>query len=111
MVNAVLSTRTELMAEFKRGEHSGWDLDKEIRTWEKRKVVLAGGEVSADDEDKDKLAPAIGGPKPVEVGDGSRQSELDVGEHGVDDQAVGVGDIREQGQVEPAVSYDDITKD
>ena len=47
----------------------------------------------------------------MEVGDGSRQSEPDMGEHGADDQAVGVGDVGEQGQVEPAASHDDITKD
>ena len=32
VVNAVLSARAKLMAEFKRGEHSSWDPDKEIRT-------------------------------------------------------------------------------
>ena len=47
----------------------------------------------------------------MEVVDGSRKSEPDVGERGADDQAVGVGDIGEKGQVEPAVSHDDITKD
>ena len=58
---------------------------------------MAGGEVSEDDEDKDDSAPAVGGLKPVEVGDGSRQFEPDMAEHGVDDQAVGVGDVGEQG--------------
>ena len=29
-VNAVLSARAELMAKFKRGEHSSWDPDEEI---------------------------------------------------------------------------------
>jgi len=49
-VNAVLSARAELMAEFKRGEHSSWDLDEEIRTWEKRQTLMAGGDVSEDEE-------------------------------------------------------------
>ena len=31
-VDAVLSARAELMGEFKRGEHSSWDLDEEIQT-------------------------------------------------------------------------------
>ena len=47
-VNAVLSARAELMAEFKRGEHSSWDPDEEIRTWEKRKALIAGGDFSED---------------------------------------------------------------
>ena len=49
-VNAVLSARAELMAEFKKGEHSSWDPDEEIRTWEKRQTLMAGGEVSEDKE-------------------------------------------------------------
>ena len=72
---------------------------------------MASGEVSEDEEDEDELAPAVGGPKPVEVGDSSRQFKLDMGEHGADNQAVGVGDVGEQGQVEPVASHDDITKD
>ena len=32
VVNPILSARAELMAEFKRGEHSNWDPDEEIRT-------------------------------------------------------------------------------
>ena len=71
--------------------------------------MLAGGEVF--DNDEDESAPAVGGPKPVEVGDGSKKSEPNMGEYGVDDQAVGVGDVGEQGQVEPSASYNDITKD
>jgi len=47
----------------------------------------------------------------VEVGDGSRQSKPDMGEHGADNQAIGVGDVGEQGSVELVVSHDDITKD
>ena len=31
-VDAMLSARAELMGEFKRGKHSSWDLDEEIRT-------------------------------------------------------------------------------
>ena len=47
-VDAVLSARAKLMGEFRRGEHSSWDPDEDIRTWEKRATVLAGGEVSED---------------------------------------------------------------
>ena len=35
-VDVVLSARAELMGKFKRDEHSSWDLDEEIRTWDKR---------------------------------------------------------------------------
>ena len=56
MVNVILSARAELMAEFKTGEHSSWDPDEEIRTWEKRKAMLAGGEVFEDEEDESALA-------------------------------------------------------
>jgi len=49
-VNAVLSARAELMAEFKRGEHSSWDPDEEIWTWEKRQTLMASGDVSEDEE-------------------------------------------------------------
>ena len=92
VVNAIFSAHAKLMAEFKTGEHSSWDPDEEIWTWEKRKATLAGGEVSEDEEDEDESAPAVGGPEPMEIGDGSRKSEPDVGVHVADDQAVGVGD-------------------
>ena len=36
VVDAVLSARAELMGEYKRGEHSSWDPDEEIQTWDKR---------------------------------------------------------------------------
>ena len=35
-VDDVLSARAELMGEYKRGEHSSWDPDEEIQTWDKR---------------------------------------------------------------------------
>ena len=47
------------MGEFKRGEHTSSDPDEEIRTWEKRKVDLAG---------EDELAPDMGSLKQVEMG-------------------------------------------
>ena len=73
-VNAVLSARAELMAEFKKGEHSSWDPDEEIRTWERRQTLMAGGEVSEEEEveeatlaaespkQKDDVAPEQGEP-------------------------------------------------
>ena len=78
MVNVILSARAELMAKFKRGEHSSWDPDEEIRTWEKRKVVLAGGKVSEDEENEDESAPAMESPKQVK-GVNPESAELDVG--------------------------------
>ena len=62
-VDVVLSARDELMGEFKRGEHSNWDLDEEIQTWDKRAAVLAGGEAS-EDEDEEEAAPAMGARSP-----------------------------------------------
>ena len=35
-VDAVLSARAELKKEFKKGEHTNWDPNKEIRTWKSR---------------------------------------------------------------------------
>ena len=35
-VDAMLNARAKLMGEFKRGEHSNWDLDEEIWMWVKR---------------------------------------------------------------------------
>ena len=49
VVDGVLSMRAKLMGEFKRGEHSNWDLDEEIWTWDKRAAVLAGGEALEDE--------------------------------------------------------------
>ena len=94
MVNTVLSTRAKLMAEFKRGEHSSWDSDEEIRTWEKREALIAGGEVS-EDEEVEEAAPTVGSPKSQEMSVDPEQVEPDVG-------------------VEPkemAASVDDIAKD
>ena len=72
--DAMLSARAELMGEFKRGEYSSWDPNEEIQTWDKRAAVLAGGEVS-EDEEEDVSTPALGSlkekdsqtePEPVE---------------------------------------------
>ena len=81
-VNTVLSARAELMAKFKRGEHSSWDPNEEIRTWEKRQALIAGGEVS-EDEEVEEAAPAVGSPKPKEMGLDPKQAELDVGAEAV----------------------------
>ena len=61
-VNAVLSARAELMVEFKKGEHSSWDPDEEIRTWERRQTLMAGSEVS-EDEEVEEAALAVESPK------------------------------------------------
>ena len=78
VVDVVLSARAELMGEFKRCEHSSWDPEEEIRTWDKRAAVLAGGEASEDEEDEDELTLAAESPKQAEgVNPGS--TEPDVG--------------------------------
>ena len=65
-VNDILSACAKLMAEFKRSEHSSWDPDEEIQTWDKRKAVLAGDEASEHEVIEDESAPVAGSPKPVE---------------------------------------------
>ena len=62
-IDAILSVRAELIGEFKKGEHSSWDPDEEIRTWDKRATMLAGGEASEDEDDEDKLASVAEGPE------------------------------------------------
>ena len=98
VVDAVLSARAELMGEFKRGNHTNWDLDEEIRTWDKRAAVLAGGEVSEDEVEMS--TPAIGNPKEMGPKDGSNQAESNTG---AKDVAPDVG--------EQAASHEDIAKD
>ena len=77
-VDAVLSARAELMAEYKRGEHSSWDPDEEIRVWEKRAAVLAGGEEASVEEDEEE-APAVGSPLSKEKEVESEQVEPEAG--------------------------------
>ena len=98
-MNAVLSARAKLMAEFKRGEHSSYNPDEEIQTWEKRKVVLASGEVSEDEENEDESTPTTESPKQVEgVNPGSTEPN------------VGATDVTpESGEV--AASAEDIVRD
>ena len=76
-MDVVLSVRAELMGEFKRGEHSTWDPDKEIRTWDKRAAVLDGGEVSKDEEEMS--TSAIGSPKEMGHRDGFDHAEPNAG--------------------------------
>ena len=79
-VDAVLSARAELMGEFKRGEHSSWDLDEKIETWRKREIMLAGGEPASDSEaSDDEGAPAVESPKQKEVDVVSEHGEPDAG--------------------------------
>ena len=47
-MDGVLNARAELMGEFKRGEHSSWDPDEEIWTWDKRATVLAGDDTASE---------------------------------------------------------------
>ena len=51
------------MGEFKRGKHSNWDLDEEIQTQDKRAAVLAGSEVSEDEEGEEVSTPDERSPK------------------------------------------------
>ena len=79
-MDAVLSARAELMEEYKKGEHASWDPDQEIETWKKREAVLAVGEDTSDkEEDEEEWAPAVGSPKPVEMGVDPKRVEPDVG--------------------------------
>ncbi|KAL5573741.1 hypothetical protein UlMin_023338 [Ulmus minor] len=100
-VNAVLSARAELMAEFKKGEHSSWDPDEEIRTWERRQTLMAGGEVSEEEEveeaalaaespkQKDDVAPEQG--EPAAGGEGIVPEPEDAA--ATEDSAAGAEDI------------------
>ena len=67
-MHTVLSARAELMEEYKKGEHTSWNLDQEIQTWNKREAILAAGE---DVTDEEVLAPAVGNLRQVELGGGS----------------------------------------
>ena len=100
VVDAVLTARTELMGEFKWGEHSNWDTDEEIRTWDKRAAVLAGGEDASDEEDEEEVAPAVGSPKPKEMEVNPKQVEPDVGAEAVVSE-----------HTETAASAEDLAKD
>ena len=87
------------MEEFKRGEHSSWDPNEEIQTWDKKAAVLAGGEVS-EDEEEEVSTPAIGSPKKKGPQVETELAEPDAGAKDVD--------------VEPgekATSHEEITVD
>ena len=99
-VDAVLNARAELMGEFKRGEHSSWDRDEEIRTWDKRAAVLAGGEDASDEEADDEGTLVVVSPKPKEVKVVPEQVEPDAGAEAVASE-----------HAEMAVSADDLAKD
>ncbi|KAL5580129.1 hypothetical protein UlMin_012571 [Ulmus minor] len=103
-VNAVLSARAELMAEFKKGEHSSWDPDEEIRTWERRQTLMAGGEVSEEEEVEEA---ALAAESPKQKDDvAPEQGEPAAGAEGVvpePEDAAGTED--------PAASAEDIAKD
>ena len=98
-VDAVLSGRSELMGEFKRGKQSIWDLDEEICTWDKWAAVLAGGDVSKDEEEE-MSTPAIGSLKEKGPQVKTESTEPDVG---AKEAAVEIG--------EKAASHEDITVD
>ena len=104
-VYAVLHARAELLGEFKRGEHASWDPNQEIKTWEKREVVLAKGEEEESNEEEDESTPVAESPKQIELRDSSKQAES---EEGAGDAA---GDVGKQGLVESIASHKDITKD
>ena len=101
-MDSVLNARTELMEEYKKGEHASWDSDQEIQTWKMREAMLVTGEdvIDEEDEDEEELALAIGSPRQVELGVGSEQVEPDAGAKEV------AADIGEQ-----AASHEDITGD
>jgi len=63
VVGVMLSARAELMGEFKKGEHSSWDPNEEIQTWDKRTVMLVGGKASDDEDNDDEQALVAEDPK------------------------------------------------
>ena len=87
------------MREFKIGEHSSWDPDEVIQTWDKKASILAGGEVSKD-EKEEVSTPAIG--SPMEKGP-QVETESAEPDAGAKDAAV---EPREK-----AASHEDITID
>ncbi|KAL5565741.1 hypothetical protein UlMin_028905 [Ulmus minor] len=97
-VDAVLSARTELMEEFKRGKHAAWDPDQEIETWRKREAVLAAGEDESDADEEE--APAAGSPKTQEAVTDPGRVEPDAGAETTAPEAEDV-----------AASAEDIAKD
>ena len=106
-VDAVLSTRAELMGEFKRGEHSSWDPDEEIEIWRKREAVLAGVESASDGEaSEDEGAPVVESPKQREE---EVVPELDKPAAGTDDAVPEPDDAA--APEDPAADAEDIAKD
>ena len=95
-MDALLSARAKLMGEYKRGEHTSWDLDEEIRTWEKRVAVVVWDGDDFKEEGDEELAPAIVSPKNIEPD--ARAKDV-------------AADMEEQGPVEPIASHKDITID
>ena len=96
----MLNAKAELMGEFKRGEHSTWDPDEEIRTWDKRAAVLAGGEDASDEEDEEEVALAMGSSKQKEVEADPEQVEPEAGAEATVSDPEGT-----------AVSAEDLAKD
>ena len=66
IVDVMLGVKAKLMGEFKRGEHSSWDPDEEIQTWDKRAAVLASGEASEDEDEEEEQALVVEDPKQTE---------------------------------------------
>ena len=106
-VDAVLSTRVELMGEFKRSEHSSWDPDEEIETWRKREAVLVGGESASDGEASDEEeAPTVESPKQREGDVVPELGKPAVGAEGVVPEPEDVA-----AHEDPAAGAEDIAKD
>ena len=56
-------------------------------------------EASDEKEDEEESASTVGSLKLVEMCGGSRHAEADIGDRGVNDQAVGASNVGEQGLV------------
>ena len=62
-VDVFLSDCVELMEEFKKSEHTSWDLDQEIQTWKKRIAMLAKGDREESEEEDDESTLMAESPK------------------------------------------------
>ena len=64
-IDAILHAWTELMENFKKGEHANLDPNQEIQTWKNREAMLAKGDKESE-EKEDESTPMVESPRHVE---------------------------------------------